>query len=232
MQVFSLIEHLTKGDRSGAQPGKWPTHFDTYQVVKALKGERFEGFATITVGGERRRLEAESQDLALDWAGERLGKRIAQQFPDECLALVPIPGHLCTSMAMVADHRIHRLASKIAASVKARGHDAESVPLLYWSRAISSAHKESGTRDPSALQPLYRSGGYNDCGPRRIVLIDDVVTTGARLCAAERFLEEKRFNVAPVAFVVARTAHEKGPPVKDMVIEYDPWPPIHDDDSF
>lgn len=56
------------------------------------------------------------------------------------------------------------------------------------------------------------------------VLIDDVDTTGARICAAARFLVGIGVAVNGRAFAMARTAHKKGEAVKTLILPYDPWP--------
>lgn len=231
MRVLTLVEHLTRGDRASDRPGV-PNHFDTNCIVAALKDEPVKGFALITIADAKTKLDATQPDIVLHWAAERLGPRIAQEFKGKRIALVPIPGHACTSREHVAVHRVCQLASRIAGWISEHGEDIDVcvVPLVYWSRVVESAHKQGGTRDPVKVMEDYRSDADPRLDARTVVLIDDVVTTGARLCAAERYLTNQGVVVEGLAFAVARTVHEKGVAAKSLIQDYNPWPPEPDDD--
>jgi len=89
---------------------------------------------------------------------------------------------------------------------------------------MTSAHKEGGTRDPSQLARQYRALSPSRLENRAVVLIDDVVTSGAKLCAAARHLADRGVLVEEPAFVVARTVHEKGVAARTLTQSYAPWP--------
>lgn len=232
MKVLSLVEHLTRGSRKPESPDERPSYFDTNRLVAGLKGEPVKGFSWITIAGTRTKLDATHPELALEWAAERLGRRISAEFKGKRIGLVPIPGHTCTSVEKVSAHRVCQLASKIADWVKehAQDVDARVMPLIYWSRVVESAHKQGGTRDPVQVLKDYRSPTPIRLDKRTVVLVDDVVTSGARLCAAERFLTSRGVVVEELAFAVARTVHEKGKAGLPLARDYNPWLPEPDDE--
>ena len=53
----------------------------------------------------------------------------------------------------------------------------------------------------------------------KVIIVDDVVTSGGHLAAMHGALTAARFNVADVAFAVGRTVYEKGDPLGTLVEE-------------
>jgi hypothetical protein len=208
MQVVTLCEHLTRGDRT-------PDHWDPYCVVGAVKGRRFTGSAAIEIDGYARRLRNDTADIVLDWAAERLSRVIARRIAGR-VALVPIPGHACTSAAAVRKHRLMLLAERIAGRC-----DARAAPVLWW-RSEQPEHRSGAARNPYEMLSAYACSPFL---PRAdtVVLLDDVVTTGAHLYAAERFLTKRGLVVAEYALAVAHTTHDKTEPFKVRAQTYDPW---------
>jgi hypothetical protein len=185
MRVLSLCEYLMHGDRT-------PDHFTPFNIVQAIKGNPFNGYSRLTVGGESVRLTESSPDVAVAWAAERLGDQIHAEFEDELVTIVPVPGHAHVSKADVQSGAVHRLGLALAQALRERGTRATAFVLLHWDRPIKSA-RDGGPREASVLQ--------------------------RHLVAAHTVLTAHGFDVADVVFAVGRTVYTKGEPLGTLVEE-------------
>jgi hypothetical protein len=204
-----VCEYLTQSDRE-------PDHVTPYQIVRAVKGIPFDGHATITVGGVQWRFDSSNSQPAVAWAVERLGERIFAEYEGEAITIVPVPGHTHATPEEVAAGRVHHLGSALAEALRARGMSAHVFPLLCWKAAIQSA-REGGPRDSAVLAPQLRVVPAQHV--RKVVLIDDVVTSGGHIAAACAVLSAAGHDVAEVAFTVGRTVKTKGDPLGILVEE-------------
>jgi len=204
-----VCEYLTVGDSR-------PDHFGPRNLVSAIKGRTFNGYTDVTIAGRAVRINQSNPGPAIAWAAEQLGPHIAANARGP-IALVPIPGHASVAEADVKAGRGFALAKACEAWLIAHRVAAQAIPLLRWTQVMPSAHEEGGSRNPDdlvrfyALAPGMLARAITMHG-RTVVLVDDVVTSGARLKAAETFLttaSSARYPVAPVAFAVARTVHIK-----------------------
>lgn len=207
MRVLSVCEYLMHGDRR-------PDHFTPFQIVQAVKGKTFNGYAWVTVGGQPQRLDSSSPHVAVSWAVERLGEQIFAEYEDESITIVPVPGHTHVSAEGVEAGNVHQLGLKLAEVLRSRGMVANAFPLLRWVHPIQSA-REGGSRDPELLQPLLRVVDAKHIA--KVILIDDVVTSGGHIAAAYGTLTTAGYDVADVAFAVGRTVYTKGNPLGTLV---------------
>lgn len=215
MRILTLCEHLTEGARG-------QDHFHTNRIVSAIKGRSFKGFTKLVVGGLPCSLDEQHADKAIDWAAERLAEQIASEYAGY-IAIVPVPGHECVTPGEVCAQRLFKLATAIANQINAAGsRRADPVPLLHWDAPQPSTHAGGGTRDVTKIIPHYRTdaGHSFQLGYRKVILIDDVVTSGAHLRAAEHHLRVANVNVLDVAFAVARTVHVAGVAFSNRVESY------------
>lgn len=222
MRVLSICEYLTVGDRG-------PAHWDPYCITNALKRRHFAGTANLSINGQWHTISAGNADAAFNhsvaWAAERLAPQIraAVHWP---ITIVPIPGHACVSVADVRAHRLMHLATAIADALNAPHFApiAKVSPMLFWDTAQASASSGGGTRNAADVLPHYRHDVAEAAAAHMssVVLVDDVVTTGARLSAAEHYLRSQGVNVADIAFAVARTVHAKWEPFGVHVETYPP----------
>jgi hypothetical protein len=209
MRVLSACEYLMHGDRK-------PDHFTPYQIVQAVKGKPFNGYAWLTVGGAQQRLESSNPQVAVSWAAEKLGEQVFAEYEGEMLTIVPVPGHTHVNMQDVEAGSVHRLGLALAEALRQRGMVAYAFPLLHWNTAIQSA-REGGSRDPDVLQQQLRVVTAQHV--RKIILVDDMVTSGGHIVAAHAVLTAARHDVADVAFAVGRTVYVKGDPLGTLVEE-------------
>jgi len=208
MRVLSVCEYLMDGDRK-------PDHFTPFQIVQAVKGKPFNGYAWLTVGGAQQRLDSSNPQVAVSWAVEKLGEQIFAEYEGVMLTIVPVPGHTHVNMQDVEAGSVHHLGLALAEALRQRGMFAYAFPLLHWNTAIQSA-REGGSRDPAVLAPQLRVVPAQHI--RKVILIDDVVTSGGHIAAGHAVLAAAGYDVADVAFASAapstRKAIRSGPSLR------------------
>lgn len=111
---------------------------------------------------------------------------------DDGLMLVPVPSHRRTVRMRGHDPTL-RMVREAAASLRLRGIDAQALPLLRLrlpvrdSVGLSAAQRCRNLEDAFAVRRWAHGAVQRPEGTRRIVLCDDVLTTGATMreaCAA------------------------------------------------
>jgi len=118
------------------------------------------------------------------------------------LVLVPIPSRRAARRARGGDHLL-RLARLAAAEIRRTGTAAEVVPLLGHARAtLDSAGLSAAQRAENLRGALHARTAALPRGAR-VVVVDDVLTTGATLAEAARAL--RRVGLEPTAAVIAAT---------------------------
>jgi hypothetical protein len=197
MRVISFISYPPACDRVCCS--SWPT--GPIYLVRGLKGLAARRSAKQRLGcccplGLKTRREA------LDWFG-CLGALFleAGKF-EQPLQLLPIPGSDCTvseskpPSTLVLAEAVRRTA-RIATGIS---------DCLRWTRPRVPSHL-GGTRDSARLLRDLVLVGRPSGG--RVVLIDDVVTTGAHLAAAAARLQTEGYDCHE-AICVARTERVGG----------------------
>jgi hypothetical protein len=173
--------------------GGWtPAQCISQGVVKAIKGQAFNGYRDITVAGITRRLEPGNRDLAIDWFVERVMDET--EFDDGLYSLVPIPDRDKTPKS-TDPPRTSILAQKLAARIPEQ--------FDIWDHLRFRKPIPEKTRDEQFLYDnLVCTSDKPPAG--YVILLDDVCTTGAHVLAARRrLLECGATNVC--AMSVART---------------------------
>jgi len=146
-----------------------------------------------------------TQQEAIDWFGCLGALVLESRRLERPLQLVPVPNSTCT-VAQQQPPSTLLLAEAIASATTA---GAEVSDCLRWARPQAPSHL-GGTRDRTRL--------FRDLvlvsNPRRgkVVLIDDVVTTGAHLETAAARLQREGFECHD-AICVARTERVLGPSI-------------------
>lgn len=93
---------------------------------------------------------------------------------------------------------------KLCAAIRELNPNIEVAAGLVW-RAPQQSSRKGGTRDAAELHKNLVV--FSDPLPRQhLVLVDDVITTGSHLQAAQRALADEGFT-APVALCAARTQY-------------------------
>lgn len=147
--------------------------------------------------------------------GDRLAAVVLAGWPqDGPVALVPVPGTAAANRARHGDHML-RLARRAAGTLRAAGVPAVvTSPLRALPRA-DSAHLDREQRAAQARTAFalrWRSparlaalAGMADAGA--VVLVDDILTTGATLAAAAGMLVRAGISVTFAATLAATRRH-------------------------
>ena len=143
--------------------------------------------------------------------GRPLGRALAAAVrvldpPRGPLVLVPVPSAPREVRRRGHDHA-RRLARAAAASLRADGCDAQAVPLLAHARRVADqAGLDAGARQANLRGALRVRGPVGGAG---VVVVDDVVTTGATVAEATRALAAAGARVCGAA-TVAATVRRRG----------------------
>lgn len=157
------------------------------------------------------KLEAKTRGHAAAWFAEQF-VHAAFLKTDGARTIVPIPGHECDSAAKVLASPIGRLAAMICA-LRANWI---CEPLLWLKAPVESA-RSGGPRQAVDVFPHLQLGKskYPD---RKIVLLDDVKTSGGHLMAAEACIRLGGYKVSS-AICVARTVEDMSGEAFSMLSE-------------
>jgi hypothetical protein len=135
---------------------------------------------------------------AINEAGRRWSTLLRTMASDQQLTLVPIPPSKARDHAEY-DDRVWR-AIRIAST----GRQVDARELIVQTESYAAAHEQGdGHRiRPEELQPMYR---VSDMAPRqRVILFDDMLTTGCHFVAARNAILEKWPDRQVLGFFLAR----------------------------
>jgi hypothetical protein len=185
---------------------KWlPEHYRVRNIVRAIKGDPFNGYASLRIGNVIKRLDSANPQVAVEWFVDRVATEI--KFSNGDHFLCPIPGSQCTPSSTETPRTL-----QLAQSLSQR------LPQLkVWDHLRFKEPMAKKIRDEEVL---YRNlvctarvpSGY-------LILLDDVCTTGAHARAAQRRLQEDGAGEM-CAMSVTRTMHS--PDEKVFGVRSDP----------
>ena len=186
LKVFSCCTYSTlHRDRSADE-------WNALQFVRAVKGRALSGYAHVPLpDGSIAYLDQQRAECAPGWFAQLAIARIRWRM--NRVALVPVP-NADSVLDSANPPRTFTLAQALANALPSG--QATVVDILRWCTRMPTAHSGAGSRDP---QELYDALRVNV--PRLrvdlpfIVLIDDVVATGAHLRAAAAYLVDCRETV-------------------------------------
>lgn len=174
-----------------------PEQDDVRRFLLALRGERFEGVASVPVGAEVRSLATTNSNDSIDWFGEMVARYLGANGITGPLALVPVP----TSRATL-ESSAGPWTALLAISVASNGLDeADIVDALRWRRPLPPPGQRS-----SSVAELYENLALIrrlDPGVP-VLLVDYLYTASATLRACASVLREQGLRV-PLALCAGRT---------------------------
>lgn len=154
------------------------------------------------------RITSANAELADQVFAEWAHQVLLEEMDQEMVAMVPIPSSKTTN-ARTDDFTAKRLANRLAEIDPA----VLVIPALEWAEPHDELHRHRGFRTPEQLVPDLRCY-HNRLPPGvRIVLVDDVVTSGSHLRAAGQVLERR----VDLALAVAKA--DEDPPATAFIVE-------------
>jgi predicted amidophosphoribosyltransferase len=200
---------------------------DASKFMKAIKGDSINGYATVPINGQKRRLDSSNAEDAKKWFAAWSAKRLADIYRVKPIVLVPVP----SSDTVVSSTTISR-AGEIARLVAAKLNTATVADILRWTKPMDSSRKKKGPRSPGMLYPSLTALPWKYVPARPHVLIDDNWTTGGHLRACAALLRQHEVDVS-LAICASKTAHElPDDPFNVLDEELDDFHPSDDDDTF
>jgi len=171
--------------------------FAACKFVKCIKGEKFQGYATVSDGKGWVKLQVGDRSKAVNAFALLASKRFTLIAPT---IFVPIPGSK-THIQSQTPSPMFDVATAIAAqfNLAAKATVASAQDILAWDQVMTSAHHGGGPRSPELLYPHLTARIQLTHG-MRVILVDDVMTTGGHIRACAAFLENK-FSANVVATV-------------------------------
>jgi hypothetical protein len=205
LKVFSCCTYSTLfQNRTKAE-------WNALQFVRAIKGRPLRGYARVPLpDGTCAFLDQSNVASAPAWFGQMATARLTWHRIRN-VTLIPIPDATCDLTAIAAPKAL-ALSAALALAVSPK--TATVTDVLRWDQPMIPAHAGAGTRDPQELYSALRLRcGQLPSGLSEIVLVDDVIATGAHLRAAAAFLRD--FGGHVLAAVCAGRADNSGNPVND-----------------
>jgi predicted amidophosphoribosyltransferase len=136
--------------------------------------------------------------------------------PGRAITLVPVPSTAAAARERHGDHML-RLAGQTVRRLRAAGWEAGVArPLKALPRPDSAGLDTPGRRAAAESSLRIRSGRTRFAGHERpaegtLVVVDDIVTTGATLATVTRRLEEANMQVAGAAVLAATRLRRAAP---------------------
>lgn len=185
LKVYCCCTYRTTG--RNWSPKDWAACF----FIKALKNKPLKGYAHITLPGNRiEKIDNATADQAPQWFAAIAADRIRWSTIGPT-ALVPIPDSSCSTASTTAPRTVS-MARCLASLLTSQCVMSD---VLRWIQAMPASHQSGGTRDPHMLLDFLRCTAPIDSA-RKVVLIDDVLSSGAHLRAATALVTKLGTQVA------------------------------------
>lgn len=181
LSVHTACQYLTAGEQ-------WRRNDHRARIaIKCVKNEPFNGYWDIFIDGKRTRIDENNRNAGLDLAAGVVARKLSGLVGGP-VTLVPVPNSDAT-VDNCYEFRTLTLARKVAS--KANG-PVEAAPLFLWRSEKPKQHQISGPRHASQFIPnLALVNRPNN----RVVIIDDVITSGSQMLACAYLLRKAGYEV-------------------------------------
>lgn len=150
-------------------------NYQAMNMVKAIKGDEFRGYISITTQGVEKRFYSNDSDGFYKICHRPLLKIIKDKYAQP-ITIVPMPSSKTTD-ENCNNFRTKPIAERIS---KAIGDNANCLPILLFKSPMPSS-RGGGNRSPYFIESQLKLNGKTK---RPIVLLDDVMTLGGHIKAA------------------------------------------------
>lgn len=188
--------------------------YNANKFVHALKEEQINGYALIPTCGTQNRLTNANLGDAAVWFASMVRNYLRDAGVGLPLAVVPVPNSACTTASRTTPRTL-RLADAVSSVIHGR---TKTVDCLRWKKDLGSASRMGGPRDTDILyRNLHMKTGSLQL-KSRVLLVDDVMTSGGHLRACARKIRESGSKVV-LAVCGGRTTYEQNRAAFDTVQE-------------
>lgn len=178
-------------------------YWDAYFYVWAVKMGQFKRKFYIHSKKEKIEVQKSNFSVAREMFGRFTTKRVEADWGKD-VQLVPVP-----SKDAVGDSSDFRTSRMLCESLSKTGFSDQQIDALSWSEELQQAHQGGSRRRDFLKQHLELRGEVKGC---KLILVDDLLSTGASLLASKEFLEENGATVLG-AVTCGRTIYDfKTPP--------------------
>lgn len=195
-----------------------PEDFDSYKWVQALKARELNKYALVPVRGVKRRLSSENLAEAAEWLGTFVSDYLNKAQVKGPFLVVPVPNSNCVAGSTIKP-RTRRLAKAICDSLE---NGSAVLDCLRWKKNLGSASVDGGPREAGilyrnliVLEDVLKAADEG----LRVILVDDVTTSGGHLQACAAKLDSKGLTVE-VVMCGGKTVYDQNNPAFH-VYEYD-----------
>jgi hypothetical protein len=216
--------------KAGKPRPRNPPFWESYMFCHAVKSGEFH--RRFYIDKQSGRLNITKANFPMvrptfgDWAARKL-----PTFSEEPVLLVPVPSK--DGVKTATTYRSLRMAQE---ALKGTAYEGSIFDGLRWNKKLKSAH-DGGPRKRAELLPHLETRG--DLKDKKVVLIDDLVTTGGSLLACQDRIEGAGAKVVG-AITCGRTVYDASePPFKarefeltEELSDYRPPPAPPPEDPF
>lgn len=179
--------------------------FSASMFVKAIKSKPFNGYGHVRVRDVSYRFESSNSADVKRWFAQIAGDYLQKQrmHPEATWGLIPFPSREAL-VGVDPEAYASRDLAELLKDELLKTHKVEVVDVVRWTARRKSAHDEGGARTAAGVYPYLTVTEKPTLD--YYVLIDDVLTSGARLTAAAARLKEAKFDWWR-AVTAGRTVH-------------------------
>ncbi|MDK1378230.1 MULTISPECIES: phosphoribosyltransferase [unclassified Sinorhizobium] len=191
-----------------------PDYWDSYLFVWAVKtGQYKTGFTIAFRGGARVKIGPGNIKRARSAFGQFIASTLESEAAPTNVLLIPVP----SKDALRTVKGGYRSLWMLAEAMKDKVFPGKVYDGLRWTKALPRAHEGGGHRKRAYWKQYLEVQGNVE--GRRVVLVDDVLSTGSTMLAAKEVLEEAGANVL-FAITCGKTVYDfDTKPFKRQLVE-------------